>query len=55
MQIVSGADREANARLRQSILVHRCADAPPPLGSLPRIVELELGDQSPKLNLVTVR
>lgn len=46
------ARRTRNA---QSSSVHRCAGAAPPLGSVPRIGKFELGDQSPKLNLVTVR
>jgi hypothetical protein len=40
---------------RQLISVDWCADTPPPLGSVLRFVKLELGNQSPKLNLVTVR
>jgi hypothetical protein len=46
------ARRTRNA---QSSSVHRGAGAPPPLGAVPRIGKFELGDQSPNLNLVTVR
>jgi hypothetical protein len=48
------AAHETNARKRQLISVHWCANTPPPLGSVLRVVKFELGDQSPKLNLVTV-
>jgi hypothetical protein len=46
------AAHETNAR--QLISMHWCANTPPPLGSVLRVVKFELGDQSPKLNLVTI-
>jgi hypothetical protein len=49
------AARETNARKRQLILVHWRADTPPPLGLVLGIFKFELGHQSPKLNLMTVR
>ena len=39
---------------RQSSSVHWCTHTPSPPGSVLRIFEFELGNQSPKLNLVTI-
>lgn len=55
IRIVSGAVRVANAQASIECSVHWCPDTPPTLGSVLRVVKFELGDQSPKLNLVAIR